>query len=280
MLSAAALLAAGITLLAVAVLRQLRGATLWWTGMAGRRTETELASLFIFIPAGKLLASTIGLAAVVVAVLLVLRVPAGVSAAAGLVALAGPRLLVRWLRARWQRRLAQQLPDALALWAGLLRAGQSSQQALSQVAERQGAPLGDELRFVLGQLRMGVALEEAFGSLRRRAGIQDLRLLSTLLATQRELGGNLAESLQRLADLVRGRLLMEARIDSLTAQGRIQGVVVGTLPLLLLAVLYVMEREAMQVLHTTWQGWTALGAIAVLELLGFVLIRRIVRIEI
>jgi tight adherence protein B len=200
--------------------------------------------------------------------------------AAGLVALAAPRLLVRWLRTRWQRRLAQQLPDALALWAGLLRAGQSSQQALAQVAERQGAPLGDELRFVLGQLRMGVALEEAFGSLRRRAGIQDLRLLSTLLATQRELGGNLAESLQRLADLVRGRLLMEARIDSFTAQGRIQGVVVGTLPLLLLAVLYVMEREAMQVLHTTWQGWTALGAIAALELLGFVLIRRIVRIEI
>lgn len=280
MLSAVVLLAAGITLLAVAVLRQLRGATLWWTGMAGRKTETELASLFIFIPAGKLLASTIGLAAVVVAVLLVVRVPAGVSVAAGLVALAGPRLLVRWLRTRWQRRLAQQLPDALALWAGLLRAGQSSQQALAQVAERQGAPLGDELRFVLGQLRMGVALEEAFGSLRRRAGIQDLRLLSTLLATQRELGGNLAESLQRLADLVRGRLLMEARIDSLTAQGRIQGVVVGTLPLLLLAVLYVMEREAMQVLHTTWQGWTALGAIAALELLGFVLIRRIVRIEI
>jgi tight adherence protein B len=280
MLSVILLLAAGITFLAMAVLRQLRGATLWWTGMAGRRTETELASLFIFIPAGRLLAATIGLAAVVVSVLLMLRVPAGVSGAAGLVALAGPRLLVRWLRTRWQRRLAQQLPDALALWAGLLRAGQSSQQALSQVAGRQGAPLGDELRFVLGQLRMGVPLEEAFGSLRRRAGIQDLRLLSTLLATQRELGGNLAESLQRLADLVRGRLLMEARIDSLTAQGRIQGVVVGALPLLLLAVLYVMERDAMQVLHTTWQGWTALGAIAALELLGFVLIRRIVRIEI
>jgi tight adherence protein B len=166
------------------------------------------------------------------------------------------------------------------MWAGLLRAGQSTQQALSQVAQRQATPLGDELRLVLGQLRMGVQLEEAFGSLRRRADMQDLRLLSTLLATQRELGGNLAESLQRLSELMRGRLQMEARIDSLTAQGRVQGVVVGTLPLLLLVVLYMMEREAMQVLHTTWQGWAALAAIAVLELLGFVLIRRIVRIEI
>lgn len=280
MLSALLLLAAGLTCLALVTLRQLRGAAVWWTGLAGHRTEHELASLFIFIPAGRLLAITLGLAAAVIAVALLLGAPAALCVAGTLVALAGPRFLVRGLRTRWRRRLARQLPDALALWAGLLRAGQSSQQALAQVAQRQAAPLGDELRFVLGQLRMGVALEEAFASLRRRADMQDLRLLSTLLATQRELGGNLAESLQRLSDLMRGRLQMEARIDSLTAQGRVQGVVVGILPLLLLVVLYVMEREAMQVLHSTWQGWAALAAIAFLELLGFLLIRRIVRIEI
>lgn len=280
MLSALLLLAAGSGCLALLVLRRLRGAALWWAGLAGNRTEHELATLFIFIPAGRLLAFTLGLAAAVVAIAWLLGAPVGLCAAAALVALAGPRLLVRGLRARWRRHLARQLPDALGLWAGLLRAGQSSQQALSQVAQRQAAPLGDELRFVLGQLRMGVALEEAFASLRRRADMQDLRLLSTLLATQRELGGNLAESLQRLSDLVRGRLQMEARIDSITAQGRVQGVVVGILPLLLLVVLYVMERDAMQVLHTTWQGWVALAAIAILELLGFLLIRRIVRIDI
>lgn len=280
MLSALLLLAAGLACLTLAALRQLRGAALWWTSLAGHRTENELASLFIFVPAGRLLGITLGLATAVVALAWLLDIPPGVCAAIALAALAGPRLVVRWLRMRWRRRLGQQLPDALGMWAGLLRAGQSTQQALSQVAQRQAAPLGDELRFVLGQLRMGVQLEEAFGSLRRRADMQDLRLLSTLLATQRELGGNLAESLQRLSDLMRGRLQMEARIDSLTAQGRVQGVVVGTLPLLLLVVLYVMERDAMQVLHTTWQGWAALAAIVVLELLGFVLIRRIVRIEI
>ncbi len=280
MLNSLLLLAAGISCLALAALRQLRSAALWWTGLAGQRTESELASLFIFVPAGRLLGITLGIAIAGVAVALLLRASPGICVAIAVAALAGPRLLVRWLLARWRRRLARQLPDALGMWAGLLRAGQSTQQALSQVAQRQATPLGDELRLVLGQLRMGVQLEEAFGSLRRRADMQDLRLLSTLLATQRELGGNLAESLQRLSELMRGRLQMEARIDSLTAQGRVQGVVVGTLPLLLLVVLYVMEREAMQVLHTTWQGWAALAAIAVLELLGFVLIRRIVRIEI
>jgi tight adherence protein B len=274
-------------LLAIAVatgmlilLRQLRGAARWWAGLAGQRTETELANLFVFVSAGRLLGITVALAAVAVAAALLLRAPLALALVVGVAALALPRLGLRMLRSRWRSRLAQQLPDALALWAGLLRAGQSSQQALAQVAQRQSAPLGDELRFVLGQLRMGIALDTTFDSLEERSALADLRLLSTLLATQRELGGNLAESLHRLAELLRGRLQMQARIASLTAQGRMQGVVVGMLPLLLLAVLYVMEREAMQVLHTTWQGWVALAAIAILERVGFLLLRRIVRIDI
>jgi tight adherence protein B len=279
-LSAALLLAVAAAAGMLILLRRLRGAAMWWAGLAGQRTETELASLFVFVSAGRLLGLTVALAAVVVGLALLLRAPVPLALSVGIFALAVPRLTLRMLRSRWQSRLAQQLPDALALWAGLLRAGQSSQQALAQVAQRQSAPLGDELRFVLGQLRMGIPLETTFDSLEERSALADLRLLSTLLATQRELGGNLAESLHRLAELLRGRLQMEARIASLTAQGRMQGVVVGVLPLLLLAVLYVMEREAMQVLHTTWQGWAALAAICFLELVGFVLIRRIVRIDI
>lgn len=274
------LLAAGAAAGAFVVLSAVRKATSWWTTLAGQRTESDLASLFVFIPASRLLLWSILLAACVALAGAGLHCPTPAIVAIGIACLALPRVVLRWLQVRWRQRLAVQLPDALTSWAGLLRAGQSSQQALAQVAQRQQAPLGNELRLVLGQLRMGVPVEVAFAALRERAGVGDLRLLSTLLATQRELGGNLAEALQRLSDLLRGRLLMEARIASLTAQGRMQGVVVGVLPLLLLAVLYVMERDAMQVLHTTWQGWSALAAIALLEALGFFLIRRIVRIEV
>lgn len=274
------LLAAGAASGAFVLLSSVRKATSWWTALAGQRTESDLAGLFVFIPASRLLLWSVLLAGCVALAGAGLHWPTPAIVAMSIACLATPRLFLRWLRVRWRQRLAVQLPDALSSWAGLLRAGQSSQQALAQVAQRQQAPLGNELRLVMGQLRMGVALEVAFDALRERAGVGDLRLLSTLLATQRELGGNLAESLQRLSDLLRGRLLMEARIASLTAQGRMQGVVVGVLPLLLLAVLYVMERDAMQVLHTTWQGWSALAAIALLEALGFFLIRRIVRIEV
>jgi tight adherence protein B len=271
-LIALALLAIAAGALALVAVVKLRAAGAWWAGLAGQRTEAELASLFVFIPARRLLAVTLVSATMVAAVSMLCRAPLPLTLVLAVLALALPRLASRWLRARWRR--------PLSLWAGLLRAGQGTSHALAQVAGRQPAPLGQELRFILGQVRMGVPVEAGFAALRERAGLADLRLLSTLLATHRDLGGNLAESLQRLAELLRSRLLMEARIDSLTSQGRMQGVVVGLLPLLLLAVLYVMEREAMQVLHTTWQGWAALALIAALEVAGFAMIRRIVRIDV
>lgn len=280
MLSATLLLGAAGMAAVLVLLRQFRRIGGWWAMLAGAHTESDLAGLFVFVPAGRLLWMTACGAILGMGLTLLSPLPLPAVPLVGILCMALPRLAVHWLRGRWRRRLAQQLPDALALWSGLMRAGQSTQQALGHVAHRQAAPLGDELRMVLGQLRLGLPLETAMAALRDRAGLADLRLLSTLLGTQRELGGNLAESLERLAELLRGRLVMEARIQSLTAQGRMQGAVVGILPVLLLVVLYFMERDAMRVLHTTWQGWTALAAMLVLELTGFLMIRRIVRIEV
>lgn len=259
--------------------RQLSSAVRWF-GVVGLRTEADLAQLFVFVPAARLLGLTALLLGLTVAGALLLNLPMILMPFLVIAAAAAPRTFLVWMRHRRSRRLAQQLPDALALWSGLLRAGQGVSQALAQVAARQAAPLGDELRVVLAQLRLGTGIDVAFQGLRERAALPDLRLLATLLQANREVGGNLAEPLARLAELLRGRLLMEARILSLTAQGRMQGVVVGALPLLLLLVLYAMEAETMKVLHTTPQGWAALAAITVLELAGFMLMRRIVRIDV
>lgn len=275
-------LGCGIAVAVAALLlaRSSMGVVKWCAGLLGLRTETDLAQMFVFIPANRLLGLTAILATASVGLSLLLKLPLPLVPVMGVIALAAPRILLAWLRQRRKRKLAQQLPDALALWAGLLRSGQGATQALAQVAGRQSAPLGDELRMVLSQLRLGTVIDIAFQGLRDRAGLADLRLLATLLQANRELGGNLAESLLRLAELLRGRLMMEARIRSLTAQGRMQGAVVGALPLLLLIVLYAMERDTMRVLHTTMQGWAALGLIAVLEAIGFILIRRIVKIDV
>lgn len=260
--------------------RSFMGIGRWFGGTIGSRTETDLAQLFVFIPASRLLVLTALVVAVTAGLWLLSGWPLPLLPVAGLAALIAPRLLVFWLRRRRQRQLAQQLPDALALWSGLLRSGQGAAQSLAQVAARQSSPLGDELRMVLAQLRLGAGMDAAFQGLHERADLADLRMLATLLKANRELGGNLAESLLRLAELLRQRLLMEARIEALTAQGRLQGLVVGALPLLLMMALYAMEGDTMRVLHTTAQGWAALAVIAALELTGFLLIRRIVRIDV
>jgi tight adherence protein B len=248
--------------------------------LLGARTETDLAQLFVFIGARELVVATGLLVVAVVATCMFMQVPHLYLPLVAVVVAFIPRTAVAMLRRQRRRRIAVQLPDALVLWAGLLRSGQGLGQALTQVANRQVSPLGDELHLVLRQHRLGIGLDVAIASFRDRAGVADLRLLATLLHANRELGGNLAESLQRLSGLLRSRLAMEARIQSLTAQGRLQGLVVGALPVLLLFVLYAMEPVAMRVLHTTYQGWVALGVIAVLEIVGFMLIRKIVGIEV
>ena len=166
------------------------------------------------------------------------------------------------------------------LWAGLLRSGQGLSQSLGQVAARQAPPLRDDLGMLLRQYRVGMPLERAVEEWRTRVGINDLGMLSTLLRATRELGGNLAESLSRLAEVMRSRMAMEARIRALTSQGKLQGLIVGLLPVLLLVVLGFMEPDAMRKLYQTHQGWAALGAMLALEATGFVLIRRIVNIEV
>jgi len=265
------------TLLATGYLR-----TLSFSKSAGllQRTESDLALLFIFVSAARLRAATLLAVLVASSLAWLLHLPWSVIVLVASSVAAAPRVIVALLRRRWRQRMAAQLPDALALWAGLLRAGQAMAPALAQLASRQREPLGGELRLVLSQYRLGVALDVAVARFRDRAAVADLRMLATLLRAQRELGGNLAESLDRLATMLRSRLAMEARIRSLTAQGRLQGVVVGVLPILLGLVLCFMEPQAMKSMFLTPVGWAAIALLVVLEVAGFMMIRRIVDIDV
>jgi len=246
---------------------------------AGRDAEAELAGLFLFVSARRLLTGTALAMLVCIAFGLLVGLPlAAIFLACGLLAVA-PRTATALLGRKRRRRLVEQLPDALQLWAGLLRSGLGLSAALLQLGSRQPGPLGEELRLVLGESRLGVPLDRAVWALCDRTGCADLRMLSTLLHTHRELGGNLAEALERLSVTLRSRLAMEARIRSLTAQGRMQGTVVGLLPLFLALVLTFMEPEAMHALFSTRAGAACIAVIVALEVSGFLLIRRIVRID-
>jgi tight adherence protein B len=249
----------------------------WWIG---ERTEADLAQLFVFVPARTLLFWTVLVVGLVTAAGLLLHMGWPLVLALVVVTAVAPRIMVVTVRRARRHRLAAQLPDALALWAGLLRSGQGVTAALSQVSSRQPEPLGAELRLALSEHRLGLPLGASISALRDRVGVPDLRMLATLLQLHRDFGGNLAEAMDRLAGTLRARLAMETRIRSLTAQGRLQGLVVGALPLLLAGVLSVMEPVAMQAMVSTPAGWAAMAVVAALEVAGFVMIRRIVNIDV
>jgi tight adherence protein B len=276
-----AVLTATFAGLLLAVLLQTSKTIARWLGARHAHTaEHELADLFIFISPRGLSALCITVAAAGVALVLVNGAPPLLAVPVGLFALLSPRWWVSGLRSRRTRRVLQQLPDALTLLAGLLRSGHGLSQGLTLLALRQTAPLQQELQLLLRKHRLGLPLDTALAQLHHRIPEPDVALLAMAIRCSRELGGNLAESLQRLADGLRDRLVLQGKIHALTSQGRLQGVIVGLLPIGLMLVLSWMDPEPMRLLWVTPGGWAALALIAVLEGVGFYLIRRIVSIDV
>lgn len=236
--------------------------------------------MFIFVDAQMLLAMSGGLAAASAGTSFLLsREPLVAVFAAG-VALCVPSLVQRITRTRRSRRLSRQLPDLLMTFASGLRAGASAAQALDALIARTPQPLASELSLVMRKRRLGVSLEAALRELERRVDLPDYRLFVTTLVLAMSVGGSIAESLERLAATVLRRHVVEDKIKALTAQARLQAVVVTALPVALLAALTVVDPGAMKPMFTTLQGWWVLGVVVLLETCGWLLMRRIARIEI
>ena len=152
--------------------------------------------------------------------------------------------------------------------------------ALRQMASDLPAPGGQEFDLLLRELRLGVTLDDALFSLEKRMGCDDLRLFGAAVRIANESGGNLAETLERLADTMRKKMALEDKIMALTSQGRMQGWVMVVLPLGVGAALFAIQPDAMAPLIHSWQGWVTCGVVAILEVVGLLFIRRIMAIDI
>jgi len=191
-----------------------------------------------------------------------------------------PRTLYAWMRKRRMRQFEEQLPDALMMLAGGMRAGIGLNAAIAQLVTETAGPLGQEFTLLLREQRLGLQLEQSLSNLARRVPTQTTTLVVSAMRIANETGGGLAETLERTAHTVRSRLQMEGKIGALTAQGKLQAWVVGALPLALMLVLNKMEPEAMAYLWHDRIGWATLAVIGVLEGLGVYVIRRIVAIDV
>lgn len=198
-------------------------------------------------------------------------------------ALAGavlPRVVWVVMRNRRSEKLVQQLPDALTMMAGSLRAGASLQIALDMVVKESPAPISQEFSLLLREQRLGLALEDSLRGMGERLRIEEVDLFVSAMTIAKEVGGNLSEILERLSSTLRAKAAMEGKIRALTSQGKLQGIIVGLLPVFLAGVLYIMDPVAMLPLFVTPYGWAVMAAVAVLLMLGGVFIRKIVTIDI
>lgn len=191
-----------------------------------------------------------------------------------------PRLLYARLRQKRLRKFDEQLPDALMMLSGAMRAGAGLSTALGQLVQEAPAPLGQEFSLLLREQRLGLTMEQSLNGLSRRVPTQTATLVVSAMRIANDTGGGLAETLERTAHTIRSRLQMEAKIAALTAQGKLQAWVVGLLPVGLGLILSRMEPEAMALLWTSTIGWLTMIVLVVLELMGVYVIRKIVAIDV
>jgi len=164
--------------------------------------------------------------------------------------------------------------------ASSLRAGTSLQIAMDITIRETPAPLSQELGVVVREQRLGMALEDALESLATRLKLEEVDLVVAAMTIARDVGGNLAETLDQLSHTLRAKATMEGKIRSLTSQGKLQGLIVGMLPIFLMLVLSRMQHDAMQPLFHSLLGYAVLGVIGLLEIIGFLMIRKIVAIDV
>lgn len=188
----------------------------------------------------------------------------------------------KWLARQERKRLElieSELPDALLFIASALRAGSSLSVALEVLVRDQRGPLGQEFSIVLKEQRLGVSFDEAIQKMSARLAIPDFVLVVVALRVSKQVGGNLSEPLQILATTLRRKAILEGRIVALTAQGKIQGLVMTMFPFLMLGVLYFLQ-PTMKLLFTTTVGNVVMAISCVMLYLGYAMIKKIVAIDI
>ncbi len=218
---------------------------------------------------------------VVAAFLIYLRTGVGaVALILGLVPAVAPFAYMFYKRSKRFMKFEEGLPPALDLIVSGLRGGHSLVSALGLVAREAQDPVGPEFRTCFDEQNYGLELRTALENLSARVPIQDVRIVTTAILIQKETGGNLAEVLEKCSHVIRERFRLKKEIQVKTAQGRLSGLVLTCLPVVLGLLLYLLHPETISVLWTRPLGLKMLYTSAAMITIGGLVIRKIVRIRV
>jgi tight adherence protein B len=253
-------------------------------------TSHEFEDVFLFIPPRRI--AEAGWAAAAAAFLLVFLLTGDVSSATGAIvglllglvagafALQSPRWFLAFLKRRRLHKFNLQLVDTLIGMSNALKAGFSITQACESVVKEGENPIAQEFDMFLQQTRVGVSFSDALSNLERRVGSDDMTLVASAIETARKTGGNLTEILEKISQTIRERMRIEMRIRTLTAQGRLQGIIVGVMPLVIGAAMIIIDpRLMLPFLHSMF-GLLAIVGVVLLVGAGGLVIRKIVNIDV
>jgi tight adherence protein B len=192
----------------------------------------------------------------------------------------GPWFALKFALKRRADKLREQLPDVLTIMASSLRAGHSFMQALDTVAKEVAPPAAGEFQRVVAEVRLGRPAEDSLEALAERVGSPDFKWAVLAVNIQREVGGNLAEILDTVADTLRERATLRRQIQVLTAEGRLSAWVLGLMPFGILAYMLMASRSYISVLFTSAIGIGLLITGATFLVAGMLWMRKIVDIDV
>jgi tight adherence protein B len=250
-----------------------------------RHVAHELEDMFIFISVAGLQKLKWGLAAGLagVGVLLGWELtspgPLVLSAALFVFGYWSPETVIFFLRRRRRAMFGEQLVDGLVLMANGLRAGFTLQQAIEMLIEEMPAPISQEFELVRREWKVGVDLNQALLNCAERTKDPDLGLVVNAIQITRQLGGNLGEVFDRIVAMVRERKVLIGKAEALTAEGRMQAVVVGLLPFGFMFAMVKTNPEFMRPMWTTVPGIAALGLVVILDVVGYLWVRKLATIQ-
>ncbi len=188
-----------------------------------------------------------------------------------------------WIKSMGKRRkkaFSKQLVDAFMLLSSSLRAGMSLTQSFEVLTEEMPPPISDEFALVIKENKMGIPLEDCLIHLKQRIPLDDLELFTTAVSISRETGGDLTEIFVHLVYTIREKRKLEERVKVLTVQGRLQGVIMGLLPIVFGIYTYFINPESFNIMFTDKVGQLLLIWAVMSELIGILLIRKFSKVEI
>lgn len=191
-----------------------------------------------------------------------------------------PRLFLLMMKKRRLALFSEQLVEAMVTVTNALRAGVSMPKAFQLVSQDMPKPICQEFGILVQELRLGMDLDEALGNMLVRMPSEDLDLVVTSITISNTVGGNLAEVFDRIAETIRERRRIEGRIEALTAQGKMQGLMVSVLPIFVGVMIYWIDPKLMEPMFTRPIGWAVLAVMVVMECLGYFFVRKVTTIEV